>query len=184
MVIALKFLFWRDIFWSHKPTLHPLTFDLLCSNRSNANSLVCLSWQPPHPCQKAGSPCIALDRAGSGNLDRCWHIAVFHLLCSKRQTQGHTGRWRKCINKYTWLTHDTLKKSSYAQEKRSFLHLVNVITMGTISTKTSRAWTTLPRPVWRAAAVHSSKAGVRQAPIWGKITFLLETKLLVSALRF
>lgn len=49
--------------------------------------------------------------------------------------------------------------------KNSNFYLINVFTVGTISTKSSRARATLPRAIGRAAAVHSRKTWVGQTAI-------------------
>lgn len=53
----------------------------------------------------------------------------------------------------------------YARKKNRNLYLINVFTVGTISTETSRARTTLPGSIWRAVAIHSPKAWIRQTAI-------------------
>lgn len=54
----------------------------------------------------------------------------------------------------------------YAHKKNRNLYLINVFTVGTISAETSRAWATFPGSIWRAVAIHSPKAWVRQAAIY------------------
>lgn len=49
----------------------------------------------------------------------------------------------------------------YAHEKNKALYLVNVFTVGAISTETSRAWAALPGSIWSAVTIHSTKAWVR-----------------------
>lgn len=44
-------------------------------------------------------------------------------------------------------------------------YLVHVTTVGTVSTETCWAWATVPGSIWRAVALHSSKAGVGQAAV-------------------
>lgn len=53
----------------------------------------------------------------------------------------------------------------YAHKKNRNFYLINIFTVGTISTETSRAWATLPGSIWRAVAIHSPKAWVRQTAI-------------------
>lgn len=129
--------------------------------KSNYNSPACSSWQPPHPCQKAVCPCNALDREDSGILDQCWRSAVSHSLCSKHQTPCHTGKEISQI--VTWMKSSV--KVWFMQKTNKNFHLINVFTMGTISTKASRTWAALPGSIWRAAAIHSAKAWVRQTSI-------------------
>lgn len=52
-----------------------------------------------------------------------------------------------------------------AHKKNSNFYLINVSTVGTISTETCWAWATLPGSIWRAVAIHSPKAWVRQTAI-------------------
>lgn len=49
--------------------------------------------------------------------------------------------------------------------RKTRTYLVNVFTVGTISTETSRAWATLPGSIWSAVAIHSTKAWVRKTAI-------------------
>lgn len=53
----------------------------------------------------------------------------------------------------------------YAHKKNRNFYLINVFTVGTISTETSRAWATLPGSIWRTVAIHSPKAWIRQTAI-------------------
>ena len=43
--------------------------------------------------------------------------------------------------------------------------LVDVFTVGTVSTETTGAWSTLPGAVRRAVAVHPAEARVRETPV-------------------
>lgn len=54
---------------------------------------------------------------------------------------------------------------AFAQRKNRNFYLINVFTVGTISTETSRAWAALPGAIWRTVAIHSPKARVRQTAI-------------------
>lgn len=143
---------------------------LSLSERELTLSPVCSSWRPPHPYQTAGCPCSAWDRADSGNLDRCWRSVAFHSLCSKHQTPYHTegGKGKRGFSKMQTNSYTSeLSNQSvvYAHEKNRNLYLVNVFTVGTISTETSRAWAALPGSIWSAVTVHSSKARVGQTAI-------------------
>lgn len=135
---------------------------------AGTDSPVCSSWQPPPPYQKVGCPCSALDRAGNGNLDQCWRSAAYYSLCSKHQTPCHTGGGK--VKKQQMQTNNYMNEVLNiclvcAHKTNRSLYLINVFTVGTISTETSRTWATLPGTIWRTVAIHSPKARVRQTAI-------------------
>ena len=136
---------------------------------SSFNSPVCSCWQTPRPHRRAGYPCIALDREGSGNPGRCWCSVAIRSPWSKHRAPCHTGGGRE-QHQYnakqiiTWMNSWNTGLVHARRNNRSF-YLVDVFTVGAISTQTSRARATFPGSIWRAVAVHSPKAWVRQTAI-------------------
>lgn len=141
-------------------------FDQSVSAPSVLESPACFSWQPPHPCRKAGCPCSVSDKADSGNLDRCWCSAAFRWLGSKHQIPCHTrNKWK--INPCHVQRKVTRLWDAYATD----FYLIHIMTVGTISTETCWARATVPGSIWRAVALHSSKAWVGQAAIYIRLAW-------------
>lgn len=123
----------------------------LKKKKANINSLVCSSWQPPHPYQKAGCPCSALDRASNGNLDQCWHNAAFHSLCSKHQTPCHTRGEKKNHQQNT-------SRSFYEKSTASLWKIV------TFTSLMSSQWVPFPRnPAGHGPHSHEPSAELLQS---------------------
>lgn len=135
---------------------------------SAAGSPVCFSWQPPHPCRKAGCPCSVGDKVGSGSQGRCWHSAVSRWPCSKRQTPCRT---RSEGGKKPTLNTAQQKITQLQYGCTAELYLIHVMTVGAITTETCWAWATVPGSIWRAVALHSGKARVRQTAICIRLTW-------------
>lgn len=62
------------------------------------------------------------------------------------------------------------KRKSRDFKMAADFYLVHVTTVGTVSTETCWAWATVPGSIWRAVALHSSKARVGQAAVCIRVT--------------
>ena len=136
-----------------------------------------VSSQPPAPhlCQMAVVPNSEEGRADSCSQDLCSHSGAHHWTQSKHPGPPCTVilgwkeqplwllRWLgRCLNRHQTILNGL--RNSY---------LINIFTFDAIASVASWALSTLPGTIREAGALRSSKAGVRQAPIWEQQCWLI-----------